>query len=361
MYRSLGQTAERRRAFARELRAAIRDTWVLMREFRGALLLFATTLILGAISFRALWGISHPGKPIRFIEALYDILTMTFFQPTLEFPPEWYLDLYFFAMPALGLTLLARGAADFVTLLFNRRSRLGQWEEAVASVMNNHIIVCGLGHLGLRVVHELVALGEDIVIIERRQENSRFPAVRDLHIPIILGDGRFADTLEKAGISRASAIVICSNDDLANLQMASRIRETNPDIRIVMRMFDDEFARGMAEQFGISAVMSASMLAAPAFAGAASRVDIIQMFKVDHSVLGMGRVEVESGTRLDGATISKVEDALDLSVVLLQTGGTIDVHPEEEYALKPGDIIAVVAGLPAIKTLSSEWNRTNSP
>ena len=361
MYRSVGQAAERRRAASREIRAAIRDTWVLVREFRSALLLFAATLILGAVSFRALWGISHPGQSIRFIEALYDILTMTFFQPTLEFPKEWYLDLYFFVMPALGLTLLARGAADFVTLLFNRRSRLGQWEEAVASVMRDHIIVCGLGHLGLRVVHELVGLGEDIVIIERNPENPRFPSVRDLHIPIIMGDGRLPDTLDKAGIAHASSIIICSNDDLGNLQMASRIREVNPDVRIVMRMFDDEFARGMAEQFGISAIMSASMLAAPAFAGAASRVDIIQTFKVDHSVLGMGRVEVEKGTRLDGTTIGAVEDALDLSVVLLQTGGAIDVHPEEDYALKPGDTIAVVAGLPALKALSSQWNLTNSP
>ncbi len=360
MERSADERIEHRRAFTRELRATIRDTWVLMREFRSALLLFAVSLILGALSFRTLWGISHPQEPIRFVEALYDILTMTFFQPTLEFPDEWYLDLYFFAMPALGLTFLARGAADFVTLLFNRRSRLGQWEEAVASVMKDHIIVCGLGHLGLRVVRELIALGEDIVIIERNQENPRFPAVRDLHIPIIMGDGRFTDTLEKAGIIRASAIVICTNDDLSNLQMASRIREANAEIRIVMRMFDDEFARGMADQFGISAIMSASMLAAPAFAGAASRVEIIQMFKVDRSVLGMGRVEVAQGTRLDGTTISKVEDALDLSVVLLQTGDVVDVHPEEDYMLKPGDIIAVVAGLPAIKTLASQWNRINS-
>ncbi len=347
---------KRPRLWNRRLRAGLRDTWVLIREFRQPLILFLAALLVGAVSFRALWNASHPDR-IRLVEALYDVLAMTFFQPTLEFPQQWYLDLYFFLMPALGLFFLARGAADFVTLLFNRSSRLAQWEEAVTSVLKDHIIVAGLGHLGLRVVRELVSLDEDIVVIEQRADSPRFNEVRALGIPIIVGDARDLTVLERAGLDRASAIIVCTNDDLANLQIASRIREHNKHIRMVMRMFDDEFARSMADRFDISAVMSASMLAAPAFAGAATRVEVVQTFRVQDRVLAMGRVEVQAASKLDGARIDAVEGALDLSVVLHQSGDLVDVRPLPEIVLQAGDVIAVVAALPAIKKLASEWNR----
>jgi Trk K+ transport system NAD-binding subunit len=144
---------------------------------------------------------------------------------------------------------------------------------------------------------------------------------------------------------------------LANLQIASRIREQNKHVRLVMRMFDDEFARSMADRFDVSAVMSASMMAAPAFAGAATRVEIVQTFRVQDRVLAMGRVEVQTASKLDGKRTQEVEDGLDLSIVLHQSGEAVDVRPEPDVVLRPGDVIAVVAALPAIKKLAAEWNR----
>lgn len=346
----------RSRCWRRRWRASARDTWVLLREFRIPLLLFLLALFVGTWSFRILWNRSQP-EMLGATEALYDVLTMIFFQSAVEFPGVWYLDLYFFVMPALGLVLLALGTADFVTLLFNRSSRQAKWEESVASTISDHIIVCGLGRLGLRVVRELVSLDEDVVGIEFKETSPSFAEVRSYDIPILVGDARSAEILEKAGLARAKTIIICTNDDLMNLQIAARIRERSKGIRIVMRMFDDEFARSMADRFDISAVLSASLLAAPAFAGAAIGAEIIQTFKVEDRVLVMGRLQVQPGSRLVGADVSSIEHELDLSIILLQSGGTIDVHPQPEAALQPGDVIAVVADLPVLKQLASEWNR----
>jgi voltage-gated potassium channel len=349
----------RRRAFTRGFRAGLRDTRVLIREFREAILLFSLTLLVGGLSFFLLWN-NTGHEAIGFAESLYEVLGMTFLQPSLAFPDEWYLQLYFFLMPALGLAILARGAADFVSLLFNRRARQSEWEEAVASVAKNHIIVCGLGHLGIRVLRELVNLEEDVVVIEFKADSPRFPEVRKHGVPIIVGDARHIETLEKAGLEEASAIIICTSDDLLNLQIATRIRECSETIRVIMRMFDEEFAKKMSELLNIEAVMSASLLAAPAFAGAATRVEILQTFKVDDRVLAMGRVEVAANSKLHGARLGEVEDTLDMSVVLWQSGSKVDVHPEEETILSPGDVIAVVAAPGTIRKLASEWNRRSA-
>jgi len=354
-YSSRDKLRQRRINPRRQWRASLRDTLVLIREFREALIIFTLTILVGAISFQFLWNASQTHQ-IPIIEAVYIMLSMAFFNAPIDFPAAWYLDVYFFLMPIIGLAVLARGAADFVTLLFNRSARRSQWEEAVAATFNDHIIVCGLGHLGIRVVRELVALDDEIVVIERQSDSSRLEEVRQYDIPLIVGDARQPETLRKAGIKKARAMIICTNDDLINLQIASRIRELDADIRLVMRMFDDEFARNMADSFNISAVMSASMLAAPAFAGAAAGAEITQTFKVGDRVMVMGRLVVRVGSKLDGAVVQAIEKALDLSVVLRQSGGAVDVHPDPELRLAAGDVIAVVAELPAIKTLASKWN-----
>lgn len=62
-------------------------------------------------------------------------------------------------MPLLGLSILAQGLADLGGLLFNRRQRSQEWEMAIASTFDRHIVVVGLGHLGYRVVPQLHAWG----------------------------------------------------------------------------------------------------------------------------------------------------------------------------------------------------------
>lgn len=349
----------RRRSRWRRFRAGLRDTWVLLREFREALIFFALIWLLGSLSFRSLWNASQP-EPMTFAESLYDVLTIIFFQPAPDFPEQWYLEVYFFVLPVLGLIALARGMADFVALLFNRQLRQSQWEEAVASTFSNHIIVCGLGHVGVRVVRELIVLDEGIVVIESNADSPRFDELRSYDIPILVGDGRSADVLQKAGLDHAKAFIICTNNDLMNLQIASRIRETNRNIRLVMRMFDDQFARSLADKFNISAVMSASGLAAPAFAGAATGAEIIQTFNVEDNTLVMGRIEVQPRSKLDGATTRLIESELDLSIILHHTNAGIDLHPSPDTSFKAGDLIAVIATLPQLKLLSSRWNRPES-
>lgn len=346
----------RSRSPKQRLLALLRDTWLLVREFRDALILLAAILVLGAASFALLWNLSHD-EPMRFVEALFHMLTMMFLQPVLDFPREWYLDVYFFLMPLLGLMALARGATNFFALLFNRRARQAQWEVAVASTMKNHIIVVGLGHLGIRVVRELVRLGEDIVVIERDPDPTRLAEARSYGIPIIIGDGRDVEVLKQAGVEQASALIICTNNDLANLQIASRVRGLDKDIRLVMRLFDDEFGAPMAERFDIAAVMSASEMAAPAFAGAATGTEILQTFKVADQVLALGRIEVQPRARLVGQRVGDVEQGLRISIVLLQSQGEVIRQPPPDRVIQEGDVLSVIGTQVEIGELASRWNR----
>ena len=92
------------------MRAAWRDTLLLLRQFAAPLLLFSLIIVGGGLLYYALARLA--GEPVDSpAEAIYLTLGLAFFQPNGEFPHEWYLQLFYFAVPVLGLGILAAGLA----------------------------------------------------------------------------------------------------------------------------------------------------------------------------------------------------------------------------------------------------------
>jgi hypothetical protein len=251
----------------RNARAAWRDTLLLMREFAAPLLVFSLIVLGGGLLYYAL--ARYAGEPVDSpAEAIYLVLGLAFFQSSGDFPHVWSLQLFYFAMPVLGLGVLAAGLADFGAVFFNRRARRKEWEMAVASTFNQHHVLVGLGHLGFRVMQALVEAGQDVVVIERDPKVDLIAEAQRMGVPVIQDDGRRMETLEGAGTARARSILLCTQNDVLNLQIAFRAQRLNPDIEVVIRIFDDQFADDVADKFGFRA-LSATSLAAPAFVAAA--------------------------------------------------------------------------------------------
>ena len=69
-------------------------------------------------------------------------------------------------------------------------------------------------------------------------------------IPVIQDDASRPTALEAAGIAKARAIVLCSQNDALNLKIALKARSLNPDVKVIIRIFDDDFADALQAQFG---------------------------------------------------------------------------------------------------------------
>ena len=324
----------------RNARAAWRDTLLLVRQFAAALLLFALVLIGGGLLYFAL--ARHAGQPVdSVVESVYGVLGMTFLQPLGDFPDVWYLQLFYFVMPVVGIAVLATGLADFGTLFFNRRARRKEWEMAVASTFSRHVVLIGLGHLGFRVMDTLVEMEQDVVVIEQNVRANLVDHARRLNVPVIHDDAQRLEVLEGAGVARARAIVLCTQNDVLNLQIAFKARRLNPAIDVVIRIFDDQFAQEVAEQFGYRA-LSATGMAAPSFAAAAAGVDIARPITVEGQSFSLATLTVGRGSRLAGLSVAAVERDYNVSVVLLRHDGRSDHHPAAERAIAAGDVIAVL-------------------
>jgi voltage-gated potassium channel len=340
------------RSFRRYLVASWRDMQVLFREFRVSLLLFVGVLLLGAIILDRLYVSPMTGRGLSFSEALHAVFTLIFFETNIDFPDVWYLQLFFFVVPLVGLGVIAQGVVRFGVMLFGRRTGRREWQVALASTCKDHIVVCGLGRDGSRVTEQLLKFHEEVVGIELDPEGQFVESIREMGVPVIIGDAQRKETLVEAGVERACAIVICTEDDLANLAIALEARELKSDIRVVMRMFDGELARKVKKGFDIHAAFSTSALAAPALAAAATQIQITHSFYIDDELLNVSEIRVQPSSRLAGRSLAELEAELDFSIILYKGCEGIDLHPDPQIRLHDGDRIVVFASLDVLNRLS---------
>src|SRR4029450_4492072 len=136
--------------------------------------------------------------------------------------------------------------------------------------LHDHVVVCGLGNIGYRMVEQLHGLGVPLVAAELHEPNRYLPAVRRLGVPVLVADIRLPETLEVLHVGRARSVVVVTSSDIVNLETALNIQALNPDIRVVLRLFDPDLAARVERAFGFHISRSPSALAAPAFAAAAA-------------------------------------------------------------------------------------------
>lgn len=103
-----------------------------------------------------------------------------------------------------------------------------------------HVIVVGLGQVGLRLCRELVALGVDVVGIERNPAAPNLRLMRELNIPVVVGHGGDRAILTRLRADRARAIAAVGSDDLDNIAVAIAAQAVVPGVRLVLRAGEHE-------------------------------------------------------------------------------------------------------------------------
>jgi Trk K+ transport system NAD-binding subunit len=341
----------RKKDVRRALRAQWRDAVVLFHESRSALILFIALIFGGALLFYFFYTDPYTGQRINFSEALYGTFALLFFQGSLEYPHQGFIQILYFIIPILGLVVVADGVIRFGVALTNKQERGQKWQTAMASTYNGHVIICGMGKVGFRVALELIKLNRDVVAIEANPEGRFLEKTRALGIPVILADARRSENLFKAGVDRADAVIPCTENELTNLDIALDVREINPNAKIVLRMFDPELALRVEKGFGIHTAFSVSALAAPTFAAASLRIDVRSSFYVGDQLLNISEITIQPGATVEGWSIEKLEHNLDLSVVSYIEGGITHLHPEPGLILTLGSQLLVLATLETLQKL----------
>ncbi len=354
------EPSSKRHSLRQMLKRNWRDLRVLFRAFSRPLMIFFALIVVFGTAYYLLSLLAGEREPNSPIEGMFLVLAMIFLQANVAFPDQWYLQIFFFAMPVVGLAWLSAGAANLGVKLFNRSARGQEWEVALASMYSDHIIVCGVGKLGYRVILQLMKFGQNVVAIEQDEKKPFISLVRQLDVPVIFGDARQRDVQHKAGLERASAIVCCTQDDLTNLDIALDARELNSDIKVVLRMFDVDLAAKIERGFGIHTAFSASGLAAPAFAAAATRAHIEYSFYVGDTLLHVSQITVEDDSPLVGLTMEEAERRFEMTVIMHHTDDHMHLHPNYDEMIHATDTLVVFATLETLGKIGGKNHKNSS-
>jgi Trk K+ transport system NAD-binding subunit len=208
-----------------------------------------------------------------------------------------------------------------------------------------HIIVVGLGNVGTRVVGELHDLGFDVACIDRDPEARGIALARRLGLPVVIGEAYLEETLYAAGLETSIALVSATSSDIVNLETALQARALRDNLRIVLRLFDDDFAQRVQRTLGNVVSRSVSYLAAPAFAAALLEHQVLRTIAVGRHVLLIADIRVEPGADMAGQAVAELERDGLARVLALQVRGTqqFDWSPHHGYLLAAGDRVIVLA------------------
>jgi len=254
--------------------------------------------------------------------------------------PEWA-KVFLSILRIAGAALVAAFTAILTQYLI--RARLGGVLEVRRVPDGGHVVVCGLGNIGYRLVNELTEMGERVVAIDKANDNPFIATVRRKGVPTFVGDATVAEVLKHARAESAKAVIAATSSELANLEIALLVREMNPKQRVVLRLNDQQFAEDVRAAAEIQYAMSIPALAAPAFVAALFGDRVQTLFTTAGRTLVVIDVIVDPNeTFLEGKSLRAL--VLDYHLLPVAVGGR-SASELKAYRLKVGDRITVVAEL----------------
>lgn len=247
-----------------------------------------------------------------------------------------------------GIVLIAAGATLLTTVFALITNLLVSWriEQSLGRQqlvgLEGHVVVIGLGSVGIRVLEGLQAEGRDVVVVEMSDSNRFLNQARARGAPVLIADSTQRQTLEDANVRSAAAVAVLTSDDLTNIETALAVRDYLGDrwfsVPVVLRVFDRDLGHTVEHHFDFRHVRSTSALAAPRFVGAALGLDILGSFTVGRQPFLVGRLTIAPGRGLDG--LAMVDLPAQTRVIALSRaadGGRLEHPPRRDTRFAPGD------------------------
>ena len=237
-----------------------------------------------------------------------------------------------------------------------RRKRMQREIDA----LKDHVIVCGVGQTGRKVVEEMLHSRAGFVAIDRTEDAVAYRegAPPDERYPYIVGDATDDDILAQAGIERARALVTALTDDKDNLYVVITARQANPAMRIVARAIGDR-APDKLRKAGASAVISTNQLGGLRLANEVLRPHVTEFLEESLRAKGIDllieEVRIPHGSPLVGHTLAeaKLRNHTGALVLAMRNSSTREwlYSPGPDAQLMDGTLLIVLLERAGLETL----------
>lgn len=346
-----------RHDWRRRLRGVWRGLGQFRRQSQAALGITAVLLVLVAIATLVYLSVNLQAHPIDALYFTVGMLTGAGGHEEVAEQSPAIVKVFTALMMLVGAGVIGIFYALLNDLVLG--AQLQKVWSAARLPQRGHYIVCGLGGVGFQIVQQLRQRGDEVVAIER-DPNGRFVnGARSLKIPLIIGDASVPENLNAVNIAKAAALLAVTSHDTANLEIALTAKSLAPNLPLVVRNQNSEFAAQVQQVFQFERVMSPTELAAPAFAAAAVGGRILGNGLLDNSLwVALGTL-ISPDHPLCGKSIAAISQAIDLVPLYIETPrGTIHGFALLRHVLQPHDVLYLTVPASQIEQI---WRTDDTP
>ncbi|MCB0165492.1 MAG: potassium channel protein [Anaerolineae bacterium] len=317
-----------------------------MAQFRifRAILLFAVALLFGTLGYHRL-----EGWPL--MDGLYmTVITMTTigYGEIGPLSPIGRIFTIFLALASVGIGgyAISTIAAFMMEGDFQRIFEGSRMDKQIAD-LKDHIILCGIGRVGMQIAAELYRSQASFVVVDQNHEElERLRRLGD--VLYVRGDAARDETLRVAGIERAKGLIVALSDDKENSFVVLTGRSLNPNLRIVARLVEEQNAEKL-RRVGADEVVSPNAIGGVRMASMMVRPAVIQFFdevlNVSGHKLGLEEVQITARSALNGQTLREaaIGREVGLLVVAIRSHDSkYQFNPSAQTQLTAGDILIVI-------------------
>ena len=152
--------------------------------------------------------------------------------PEVDDGPEWFKLTISLSM-LVALLFAAAFTGGLVERLIGRNLTGLLGRRAVPR--SDHVVVVGLGQVGLRLCMLLRELGISVVAVDDRPDGENVGQARQLGLPVVIGRGADPSLLRRLSLDRAMALAAVTAEDLQNIRVVLTARAEAPGLRSVLR------------------------------------------------------------------------------------------------------------------------------
>jgi Trk K+ transport system NAD-binding subunit len=226
------------------------------------------------------------------------------------------------------------------------------------------IVLCGLGRMGTRILDHLRAANMPVVIVDNRcqADDPRLKGMR-----LVFGDCRQRAVLEAADVAHARGVLILTNDDLVNISTTLMVRAINPDVRVVLRMFNQGLLVRLGQTLRNVFALSTSLLTAPVLAMTAVAGQGLAAFDLgggDESERQVVELQISPSSRMRGRSIGEMttyREAVALAHLPQEGPDRFLLEVDLDTRLKSGDRLVLCGPPRPLAALLSEMDAGDAP
>jgi voltage-gated potassium channel len=319
--------------------------FLIPHQFTGTVLIVLTLLTVGTIGYRLI-----EGPTWSLFDALYMTgitLTTVGFLEVHELSSAGRLFTLFLCFG--GIFTLFFTATEFIRAIVSGelRTALGkQIMEQQLAELDEHVIVCGYGRMGTLICEEFEAKRSPYVLIDRSAERvARWPG--KVGTPLV-GDATQDETLLRAGVQRARAVITALPSDADNLYVALSARLLNDKVRIIARAEDPDAAAKLT-RVGANQVILPYVIGGQRAASAVLRPTVVEYLdsaaRSGSLELQIEEVTLSAQSRLTGKCLADARLQADLGIIIVavkRATGVMQYNPRGDTVLDAGSTLVAL-------------------